>query len=55
MNSVWLEAFKELQISEFDPMELAAKVQAADEEGGSTIDRTRGEALLEMWNHLKAK
>jgi hypothetical protein len=55
MSRVWLEAFEQLQLGEFDPMELAAKVQAADEEGGSTIDRTRGEALLEMWNHLKAK
>lgn len=51
-SRLWLEAFEQLKQDGMDPKKLAEKIQGLDQESALTTGRTRGDALLAMWNQL---
>lgn len=52
VSRLWLEAFEQLKQGGMDPMKLAEQIQGLDQESALAAGRTRGDALLAMWNQL---
>jgi len=52
VKAAWDGGVKSLQVSSLTPMEFVIEVRAAEEEDSKALERTRGEALLGMWQSL---
>lgn len=52
MDRLWTQAFDELKAGGLDPMKLALKIQGLNPTSAAASARTRGDALLALWNQL---
>lgn len=52
--AAWQQGFARLRSGQLDPMVLAREVAAADKASSPPLPQTRGDALLDLWNRLKA-